>query len=181
MSRLFPTVWSPMLRPFSALSGSDCCGPRFCSPRLYCRNLSPHPGLFGPASRVTSPQRKTGCANRRLCVESLTVRPCEEKDGKGIAKSSVFSRGLRSWRTRSAGPAIMPPTPAHTAVRALRTSCQRSPPLLLVSRQGAPGVAWADTRESGGLIQCHVLRSQGAHGFGSMNGATHVSPQPRLP
>ena len=54
MSRLFPTVWSPMLRPFSALSGSDCCGPRFCSPRLYCRNLSPHPGLFGPASRWSS-------------------------------------------------------------------------------------------------------------------------------
>ena len=51
ISRLFPTVLSPMLRPFSARSGSDSYGPRFCSPRLYCRNLSPQPGLFGPVSR----------------------------------------------------------------------------------------------------------------------------------
>ena len=56
-----------------------------------------------------------------LCVESLTVRPCGEKDGKGIVNSSLFPRGLRSWRTQSAGPAIMSPTPALTAARAPRS------------------------------------------------------------
>ena len=54
ISRLFPTVLSPMLRPFSARSGSDSYGPRFCSPPLYCRNLSPQPGLFGPVSVLDS-------------------------------------------------------------------------------------------------------------------------------
>ena len=38
-----------------------------------------------------------------LCVELLTVRPCGEKDGKGIVKSSLFPRGLRSWQTQSPG------------------------------------------------------------------------------
>ena len=31
---------------------------------------------------------------------------------------------------------------------------------LLVSHQDAPGVAWADTHQSGSLIQRHVLREQ---------------------
>ena len=30
--------------------------------------------------------------------------------------------------------------------------------LLPVSGEDAPGVAWADTHQGGGLIQCHVLR-----------------------
>ena len=44
---------------------------------------------------------------------------------KGIVKPSLFPRGLRSWRTQSAGPAIAPPTPALTAARAPRTSWPR--------------------------------------------------------
>ena len=57
-------------------------------------------------------------------------RPCGEKDGKGIVISSLFPRGLRSWRTQSAGPAIMPPTPALTAVRAPGHHGQGPQPLL---------------------------------------------------
>ena len=30
------SLWSPMLRPISALPGSDNYGPCFCSRRLYC-------------------------------------------------------------------------------------------------------------------------------------------------
>ena len=33
--------------------------------------------------------------------------------------------------------------------------------LLPVSHQDAPGVAWVDTQQSGGLIQCLVLRDRG--------------------
>ena len=80
-------------------------------------------GPFCPPGYVRqSEDRLCGPA---LCVELLTIRPCGEKDGKGIVKSSLFPRGLRSWRTQSAGPAIMPPTPVLTAVRAPRTSWLR--------------------------------------------------------
>jgi hypothetical protein len=60
---------SPMLRPFSARSGSDSYGPRFCSPPLYCRNLSPQPGLFGPVSGRQSAGLSTvsPCLRQRRC------------------------------------------------------------------------------------------------------------------
>ena len=60
-----------------------------------------------------------------LYVELLTVSPCGEEDGKGIVKSSLFPRGLRSWRMQSAGPAVAWPTPALTAARAPRPSWPR--------------------------------------------------------
>ena len=86
----------------------------------------------------------------RLCepalyVELLTVRPCGEKDGKGIENSSLLQRGLRSLRTQNAGPAIMPLTPALTAVRAPRTSWPGPQPLLRRTPKEAPPAGAAQT------------------------------------
>ena len=94
-----------------------------------------HPCLETPGPRPTSRPRDRANPGQTphehpflepaLCVELPTVGPCGEKDGKGIVNSSLFPRGLRPWRTPSAGPAIMPPTLAFTADRAPRPSWPR--------------------------------------------------------
>ena len=95
-------------------------------------------GPFSLRGYVGSPEDRL--CEPALCVESLTVRSNGEKGGKGNVKPSLFPRGLRSWRTQSAGPAIMVPTPALTAARAPRTSWPRpSTPPTADGERGSPG------------------------------------------
>ena len=82
--------------------------------------------LSGPYRPASAGCRSPGNGNTRPTpLELMTVACCEEDNQEGIVKFSTLPSRARPWRNQRAGTATALPTPALTAVPALRTSWPR--------------------------------------------------------